>query len=434
MMQKIKSIILIFFWMGTTLSFAQPLPSGEPISIGVAPDRLHKIDAFISKYMEEGSMPGGVFLIARKGKIAYFKSHGNRDTTATSKYEKDDIFRLASMTKAVTTVAILQLYENGRLGLDDPIHHYIPAFKKMEVLDHFNEEDSTYTTRPAERNITIRHLLTHSSGITYATFNPGAIQYLYTKYGINEGGLYHASLDTEAFVNKIAKTPLIFEPGEKYMYGLNMEVLGRIVEVISGQELDEYFEQHIFEPVGMHDTYFHLPDEKRERLVPIYSFDESGHLIMMPPLGEVDINNYPTIEDNNHYAGGGGLSGTTIDYARFIQTLMDDLLNNKQVLLSRNTIELMRSDQFIKLNENGKGYSKIPGISYGLGFEIRTLPGESHSPKSAGTFEWGGYFNTKYFIDPQEELIFVGMTQILPFYRQDFWTRLYAMIYASVLE
>ena len=412
----------------------QPLQEVDPDKVGISSARLQKIDDFISKYMDEGTMPGGVFLIARKGKVAYFKSHGYLDTSEVTRYEQSDIFRLASMTKAVTTVAILQLYENGKLGLDDPIHHYIPAFEKMEVLDQFNEEDSTYTTRPAEHNITIRHLLTHSSGITYATFNPGAIQYLYTKYGLNEGGLYHASLDTEAFVNKIAKTPLIFEPGEQYMYGLNMEVLGRIVEVISGQELDVYFQQNIFEPVGMHDTYFHLPAEKQERLVPIYSFDDSGNLTMMPALGDLDINNYPTIKDNNHYAGGGGLSGTTIDYARFIQTLMDDLLHNKQVLLSRNTIELMRSDQFIRLNEKGKGYSKIPGISYGLGFEIRTQPGESHSPKSAGTFEWGGYFNTKYFIDPHEELIFVGMTQILPFYRQDFWTRLYAMIYASVLE
>ncbi len=433
MMKKI-SWILAFSVFSITVTIAQGFESASPNTVGISTTRLDKIDAFINRYIENPSMPGGVFLIARKGKIAYFKSHGRKTLDQSTPYKNDDIFRIASMTKAVTTTAIMQLYENGMLGLDDPIHYYIPAFKEMKIVDTFNGADSSYTTIPAKKDITIRHLLTHTSGITYATFNPGKIHTIYEEFGMHEAGLFHHSWTTGEMVNRLAEVPLIFEPGTRYMYGLNMEVLGRIVEIVSEMELDEYFKQHIFDVVEMPDTYFHLPQEKHDRLVPIFSLDQSGKLIMMPSSGELNVNNYPTIEDNHHYAGGGGLSGTTLDYARFIQTLLDDLLYNRQKLLSRNTIELMTSDQLSILNKQGKGYSQLPGITYGLGFETKTKAVEAWSAKSAGTFEWGGYFNTKYFIDPEEELIFVGMTQIVPFYREDFWTRLYAMIYASVLE
>lgn len=432
-MKKI-SWILVFSVFSIACTIAQGFEPASPNTVGISSSRLDKIDAFINNYIDNQSMPGGVFLIARKGKIAYFKSHGHKTPNQSTPYKNDDIFRLASMTKAVTTTAVMQLYELGMLGLDDPIHHYIPVFKEMKIVDTFNEADSTYTTIPAKKNITIRHLLTHTSGITYATFNPGKIQIIYEKFGMHEAGLFHSSWTTEEMVNRLAEAPLVFEPGTRYMYGLNMEVLGRIVELVSGMELDEYFKKYIFDVVGMPDTYFHLPLEKHNRLVPIFSFDESRKPILIPEAGHVNVVNYPTIEDNNHYAGGGGLSGTTLDYARFIQTLLEDLLYNRQKLLSRNTIELMTSDQLVQINSLGKGYSKLPGITYGLGFATRTPTGEAWSSKSAGTFEWGGYFNTKFFIDPEEELIFVGMTQILPFYRQDFWTRLYAMIYASVLE
>ena len=376
--------------------------------------------------------PAVYFLVARKGKIVYYKNFGHQSLAKKKAYQKSDIFRLASMTKAVTSVAILQLFEKGKLGLDDPIFYYIPAFANTQVLDAFNEVDSTYTTIPVERPITIRQLLTHTSGLSYGVFNPGKIQAVYEKNNANGFGLTHDDFTTEQMANQIAKVPLVFQPGEQYMYGLNMEILGRIVEVASGMPLNQYFKKHIFDPLSMKDTRFYLPEEKHQRLVPIYTYDEeTKEIIMAENTFGLDIN-YPLKADNNHYAGGGGLSGTAMDYAKFVQALCNGGTYNGQRILGRKTIELMTSDQLILQNAMGKGFSKLPGITYGLGFALKTEDGRAWSPKSVGTFEWGGAFNTKFFIDPAEEMIFVGMTQIIPFQREDFWSRLYAIIYGAV--
>ena len=357
--------------------------------------------------------------------------HTSLDKTAT--YQKDDIFRLASMTKAVTTVSIMQLFEQGKLGLDDPIFYYIPAFAKTQVLDTFNPADSSYTTVPVERPITIRHLLTHSSGISYGLFNPGKIQAVYEKNNANQFGLSHPTMSTADMVNQIAKVPLIYQPGTQYMYGYNMEILGRIVEVVAGMPLNQYFKKNIFDPIGMNDTRFYLPKEKHDRLIPVYTYNEEKKMVMADNSLGLDPN-YPTFADNNHYAGGGGLSGTAMDYAKFIQTLCNGGSFNGVRILGRKTIDVMTSDQLIRQNENGKGFSAKPGLTYGLGFSLKTAEGQAISPKSPGTYEWGGAFNTKFFIDPAEELTFVGMTQIIPFTRPDFWDRFYAIIYGAIEE
>ncbi|MEL6926859.1 MAG: serine hydrolase domain-containing protein, partial [Bacteroidota bacterium] len=297
-------------------------------------------------------------------------------------YRTDDIFRIASMTKAITTVSILQLYERGLLGLDDPIGNYLPAFRQMQLLDNFNPADSSYTTTEVKRPITIRQLLTHTSGITYGSFNPGKIGAVYAQHEMNAVGLSHPEWTTSEMVDRLARVPLVFTPGDRYMYGLNMEVLGRIVEVVTGKTLADYFRTHIFEPLGMKDTYFYLPADKHSRLVPVFTYDQDGSWTLIPP-GNLD---YPKATPRNHYAGGGGLSSTALDYARFIHTLELNHSGHGYPLLGRKTMELMTSDQIARLKEEGKGFTKIDGLTYGLGFALYTDQGAGIDSKSPGTF------------------------------------------------
>jgi CubicO group peptidase (beta-lactamase class C family) len=401
-------------------------------SVGMSTERMLLLDELIQKFINEGNLPGGVFTIARKGKVVYYKNFGYRTLDKIRPYKKDDIFRLASMTKAFTTVSIMQLFEKGKLGLDDPIYYYIPTFKNTLVLDQFNNADSTYTTNKVKKPITIRHLLTHTSGISYGSFNPGKINAIYTKAGISNFGLSDKVLTTKEMVDKIAGVPLIFQPGDKFMYGLNMEVLGRIVEVVSGKPLNEYFKANIFDPLNMNDTYFYLPKSKQDRLVPVYTYNSKNKMTMSEDTDYSTLFDYPKNEDNNHYAGGGGASGTAMDYTKFILALVNNGVYNGKRILSRNTIDVMTADQLILLNMRGKGYSKVPGITFGLGFALKTEQGIAVSPKSSCTYEWGGVFNTKFFIDPEEELVFVGLTQIVPFKRPDFWNKLYAILYGAL--
>ena len=333
------------------------------------------------------------------------------------------------MTKAVTSVAIMQLYEQGKLGLDDPIFYYVPAFAKPMVLETFNAKDSTHISVPAKNPITIRHLMTHTSGIGY-DFIGGDLKAIYIKGGLKDVGLSHPTWTTEELANKIATVPLAFEPGEKWMYGLNMEVMGRIVEVVSGLTLSEYFQQNIFGPLGIKETHFYLPQNLHDRLVPTYTYNKQRQLISYPDPA-ID---YPKSPDHPHYAGGGGLSGTTMDYAVFIQALVNGGIYNGQRILSPQTVKLIATDQLITQNKQGKGYSQKPGRTFGLGFSLTTEEGKGLGPKSVGTYEWGGAFNTKFFIDPNEQLTFVGMTQIIPDVHPEFWDRLYAMVYAALAE
>lgn len=408
------------------------LIEGSAIESGISEKRLLLLDQFIQDYVNKGYIPGGVFIVARDQRIVYNKTFGFRIPDKKTPYRKDDIFRICSMTKAITTVAIMQLYEQGKLGIDDAVQNYIPAFKKTLVLDTFNEKDSSYTTLPVKTPITLRQLLTHTSGIAYGDFYPGKIQAVYAKNKMLGVGLSHDSWTTEEFINRLASVPLAFQPGDHFMYGLNMDVLGRVIEVVSGEKLSNYFQKHIFEPLGMKDTYFYLPKEKQSRLVPIYGYDSNNQLEIVKNAGLAGNIDYPKNPDIGHYAGGGGLSSTAMDYAILIQTLLNKGEYNDKRILGRKTIEMMTSDQMIKLNKEGKGYSQRPGETFCLGFSLITDQGGGISCKSPGTYEWGGYFTTKFFIDPKEDLIFVGMMQIHNFQHGEFWDRISAILYGAI--
>lgn len=426
------SLLVLLQLTGWAQSSASALTEGSPEIVGVSSKRLQLLDQFIQDYVNKGYIPGGVFLVARDNQIVYNKSFGYRIPDKKTTYKKDDIFRICSMSKAITTVAIMQLYEQGKLGLDDPVQNYIPAFKKTQVLDSFNEKDSSYTTVPVKSPITLRQLLTHTSGIAYGDFNPGKIMAVYAKNNMLGVGLSHNSWTTEEFINRLADVPLAFQPGDHFLYGLNMDVLGRVIEVVSGEKLADYFRKHIFEPLGMKDTYFYLPKEKQNRLVPVYGYDAGNQFEILKNAGLATNPDYPKNADIGHYAGGGGLSSTAMDYAIFIQALLNNGIYSGKRILSRKTVEVMTADQMISLNEQGKGYSQNPGETFCLGFSLITDQGKGISCKSPGTFEWGGYFTTKFFIDPKEDLIFVGMMQIHNFQHGEFFDRVAALIYGAI--
>lgn len=401
------------------------LTIAEPESVGMSAKKLAKINALVETFIADGKVPGGSFLVAKEGKIVYEYTAGNRTSKNEVPYQSDDIYRIASMTKAVTSVAVMQLFEQGKIGLDDPVYKYIPAYKNQVVLDSFNPADSTFTTVPVDKPVTVRNLLTHTSGIIYGAFNPGKLMAVYEQFDMNVG-FSHETWSTEEWINRLAKVPLAHQPGDKFSYGLNMDVLGRIIEVVTKQPLNQYFQEHIFDKVGMPDTYFYLPKDKFDRLLPVYT-SFNGKLITVDELGMNAGTTYPTEGPRNLFAGGAGLSSTTLDYANFINILVQGGGN----LLGKEALSEMTKDQ-LPLVMNNYSKDKNRGFYFALGFQLYLDAPSKDKPKSPGTYEWGGYFNTKFFIDPKEELIFVGMTQIVPFQHPDFWDKMYALIYEAI--
>ena len=249
---KIRNLLLAL-WVLVTIGACNQTPQesvsilspASATSVGMSNELEANLDELIERYIEEGKVPGGSFLVAKEGKIVYQKEFGFKTSKKEQPYQSDDIYRVASMTKAVTCVAIMQLFEQGKIDLDDPVHKYIPTFKNQVVLDTFNPADSSFTTVPVEKDVTIRNLLTHTSGIVYGSFNPGKLMAVYEKFDMNVG-FSHPTWTTEEWIDKLAKVPLAHQPGDRFSYGLNMDVLGRVIEVVSGQKLNAYFKEKYF--------------------------------------------------------------------------------------------------------------------------------------------------------------------------------------------
>ncbi|MCL4116061.1 UNVERIFIED_CONTAM: hypothetical protein GTU68_007463 [Idotea baltica] len=398
-----------------------------PICQAQNAERLLLLENFLEESVTEGIIPGGVFQVNLKGETIFRKTVGYIDVEKSRAYQEDDIFRIASMTKAFTSVAIMQLYENGQLLIDDRVSQYIPAFADTKVMDEFDPTDSTYTTKELERPISIRHLLTHTSGIYYGAFMQNEFRAISIKNNAMNYGLSSPEITTEQMVNHIATLPLVHQPGSRWTYGLNMEVLGYIIEVVSGQSLGEYIREHITGPLGLDDTAFYFPESKASRIVPVFMQVESETKMNSDPNLE-----YPLAEFTHHYAGGGGMSSTTSDYMRFIEALQYGGSIDGVRILGRKTVEYMASQQTAHLTPDVKGSVRPKGSGFGLGFQVLTEESLGSTPMSPGTYSWGGYFNTKFWIDPVEQLSFVGMTQIVPFEHGRFWEELYAIIYSSL--
>lgn len=389
-MKSIYALLLIGL-CSTTL--AQTLVPGNPEQAGFSTARLARVDELINSHVASGQIPGAVVLIARNGKIVYHKAYGYSNLENKTPLKTDNIFRIASQSKAITSLAVMMCFEEGKFLLDEPVSRYIPEFKNPRVLVNFNEKDSSYFTEPAKSEPTIRQLLTHTSGIDYAGIGSKEGKAIFAKAGVPSGIGNHEGLLADK-MKVLAKLPLKHNPGERYTYGLNTDVLGYLVEIWSGMSLSEFFSKRIFTPLGMNDTYFYLPKEKHSRLVTLYE-TKDGKLV--PPAGKIYdgvLPQYPTLA-GTYYSGGAGLSSTIEDYAKFIQLFINGGVYNGKRLLSRKTVELMLTNQV------------QPPLTtqFGLGFGLETAANDFQSIYTVGSFSWGGAFNTHYWGDPKEKLV-----------------------------
>lgn len=400
-----RFLLAILFTLSSFSSYAQtesilyspPLSDGIPADVGISDERLSRIDDMIQNAIEENQIPGAVALIARNGEIVYHKAFGMADDEAGRELKRDDIFRIASQTKAITSTAVMMLWEQGLFRLDDPISEYLPAFGEAQIIDTFNEEDTTYTTVPAENQITIRHLLTHTSGIGYGVIDgDDRMRMIYEKAGVTD--LFTTEdISIEESVTKLAKLPLHHEPGAKFTYSEGLDVLGYFIEVMSGMPFDEYLRTHIFDPLGMDDTWFYLPESKHDRLVTVQQKNEDGDWEPYPKTFYDP--EYPRTGEMTFFSGGAGLSSTVEDYATFLQMYLNNGEYDGTRLLSRTTVNFMMQNQVGDLFGDG-------GTDYGLAFGLIDEKGEAMGGRgSEGTFDWGGYFNTQYFADPKENVI-----------------------------
>ena len=381
----------------------QGLPTTSPPSVGLSQERLDRITSVMREHVDEDLLAGAVALVAREGKVAYLQSVGKRDREKGAEMSADTIFRIASMSKAITSVAVMMLYEEGRFQLKDPVSRYIPAFRAPKVLSGTAPDEVV----PAKREITIRHLLTHTSGLTYQW--DGRVGPKYVEAGITHGLLQDEDLLADD-IDKLAQLPLVHQPGEAWTYSLSTDVLGRVVEVASSMPFDEFLRQRLFEPLRMTDTCFRLPKDKVPRLAAVYRPDPNGGLKRLPDgliaEGNMRISvTYPYKGTHRYCSGGGGLCSTIGDYARFLQMLLNGGELDGVRVLSRKTVKLMTTDQVGDLNQ---------GSGFGLGFGVTRSLREAGELTSAGAYRWGGFWYTTFFVDPAERMIGVCMAQVYP--------------------
>jgi CubicO group peptidase (beta-lactamase class C family) len=403
--RKASSSILICTLVLAAATLAQELPTAKPESVGLSSERLDRIGATVQHTIDDKRVAGAVTLVVRRGRVAWFKSQGMMDREAGKAMRPDTMFRICSMTKPITSVAVMMLYEEGHFILDDPISKYLPEFKDAKVL--VKPASGEPYSIPASRPITIRDLLRHTSGLTYHwndTLGP-----MYKTADVAHGLLpYDGTIEDN--VKRLAAVPLLFNPGDRWEYSLGVDVLGRLVEVVSGKTLDEFFRTRIFEPLGMKDTYFYPPQNKLERLSAAYTYyaDKGLHRFPDNPITEgpfVYSADYPYRGPKKLFSGGAGLSSTAEDYARFCQMLLDGGKVGSTRLLGRKSVELMTQDQLGRINSDR---------GFGLGFGVDGVKAPLSELGSPGEYSWGGFFYTAFSIDPKEQLIVIFMAQLHP--------------------
>jgi CubicO group peptidase (beta-lactamase class C family) len=383
---------------------AQDLPMAKPEFVGINPDRLARIGTAVDQGIADKRIAGMVTLIIRRGQVCWFDARGMADREAGKAMKTDSIFRICSMSKPITTTAVMMLYEEGKLTLEDPISKFLPEFKNMTVL--VKNPGGSPTSVPAKNEITIRDLMRHTSGLTYP-WNADLGQ-AYDDANVASGLLQYDGTIGDA-VKRLATVPLLFNPGDKWEYSLSVDVLGRLVEVVSGMPLDQFIKTRITDPLGMRDTFFYVPDDKVDRLTAAYTYYDGKGLNRFPdtPIVETTMSysaDYPYHGPRKLFSGGAGLCSTAMDYARFCQMMLNGGRLGDVRILSRKSVELMSHDQLGRID---------PEHGFGLGFGIEGK-GPLTEIGSTGAFAWGGFFYTSFFIDPKEDLIVISMAQLHP--------------------
>jgi CubicO group peptidase (beta-lactamase class C family) len=377
----------------------------------------------LNDYIKQGKLPGAVAMVIRHGKVGYFKSFGLKDIEEKKPMTNDAIFRIASMTKAITSVAVMTLYEEGYFLLTDPVSKFIPEFKNPKVAERSPTSDSVILV-PAKSEITIRELLNHTSGITYGS----ALQGRYYRQAGMTVGLLPTKGTIGDMIKNLGPLPLVSQPGEEFNYGMSVDVLGYLIEVVSKMPLDEFMRKRIFEPLKMKDTYFTLPRDKFPRLATLYIMGANGKL-------EKVTKYFPYPEPQTYFSGGAGLVSTAADYARFAQMLLNKGELEGKHILSRKSVELMTTNSignifiFTSFAHNG-----IMGDKFGYGFGIRTERGIFDELESLGTFGWDGAFYTRFWVDPKEDLIGIFMSQVDNYWSENLIGKFKNLVFQSISD
>lgn len=424
---------LLLVW-GALGCGSQPAQNQKPASAAqenptpaieqAAPDPFAGVHAYLQGLVDERKIAGAVALVTRDGEVVYSDAVGQRDVEAEAPMAEDTIFRIYSMTKPITSVGILILVDEGRISLDDPLSKYVPAFARVQVA--VQGPDGKYRNVKAERAITIRDLLTHTSGLSYTFTASEHIAALYKKAGVSDG-LRETPGTMADNVAKLAKLPLANQPGKAFHYGLSTDVLGHVIEKVSGQTLAEFFEERIFTPLDMKDTGFRVAEEDEDRLAAVYQPRADDKTIEPLPEGGVQSGNLsysattPLDRDSKYYSGGAGLVSTARDYARFAQMLLDGGKLGDVQILAPETAAMMVQNQIGDL-QAGPGTGDKFGLGVGVAAEASPTLG------SAGSFTWGGFYNTLFWVDPEQKLVAVMMTQLFPWDHLDMWTSIRAQV------
>ena len=380
----------------------------KPEEVGLSSKRLARIRPWLRGYLETGKLPGATILVARHGKVVFCESDGFRDLEASKTMTPDAILRFYSMTKPITSVALMMLYEKGLFQLDDPVSEFVPSFENTWVYVSGDPDDMV--CEPLKTSITLHHLLTHTSGLTYGFGNQGPVPKLYQKH--------HTDFDThdgplEKVVDRLAQIPLEFQPGRRWNYGVSTDVIGRVVEVVSGQSLDVFLQEKILDPLGMVDTGFAVPKDKADRFAALYVKNgESGLSLRESPQES------PIIDSVETFSGGSGLASTVADYFRFTEMLRRKGELDGVRLLGRKTIEYMTTNHLpgdlADMGQPTFNETTYEGIGFGLGFSVMLDPAKARLMGTPGEYAWGGYAGTAFWIDPLEDMTVIFLTQLIP--------------------
>ena len=412
-----------------TMSPTTTQPVADPTTLGFDPDRLRRIDAHLSRYVDDGRLAGWQVAVTRGGELAHHSTYGMRDLASGAEWTDDTIVRMYSMSKPITSVAAMMLYEEGAFQLKDPVSKFIPAFASTPV--YRSGSFTAPVTEPQTEPMRIWHLLTHTSGLTYGFHNSHATDAIYRNNGFEWG--IPQGLDLEGCCDRWASMPLVFQPGSEWNYGVSTDVLGRVVEVVSGMALDEFFRTRIFEPLGMVDTEFWVPEEKQDRFAELYFRDPSTTKATKMPGGSLD--HRPTM-----LGGGGGLCGTIADYRRFCQMLLNKGELDGHRLLGSRTVDYMTQNHLpgnADLEEYGRplfAETTFDGVGFGLGFSVNMDTASNRVLGSAGSYSWGGAASTVFWNDPGEDLSVVFLTQLLPSSTYPLRPYLQQLVYQALVD
>jgi CubicO group peptidase (beta-lactamase class C family) len=403
----------------------------KPEEVGLSSSRLARIGEHWQRYIDAGKLAGALTLVARRGKVAYCQGLGHLEIERRRPVTPDAVWRIYSMTKPIASVGLMMLYEQGRFQLEDPVHRFIPSWKNLGVFVSGNHP--AFATAPAARPVTIRDLLTHTSGLTYGFMERSNVDAAYRKLAVADRT--RAGYTLADMVATLAQLPLEFSPGTRWNYSVATDVVGHLIEVISGQRLDDYLAEHVFGPLGMRDTGFAIRDEQVPRFAANYERQADGSLKL------IDDPTRSQYRPASFLSGGGGLVSTALDYHRFTAMLLNGGELDGMRLLGRKTVELMTLNHL----PGGQDLSQLAlpgmftetpyaGLGFGLGFSVVQSPARAHVPGSPGAFAWGGAASTAFWVDPAEDLIVIFMTQLMPSSSYPLGRELRVLSYAALID